>query len=172
MKERFKLKYNLDENLVNNLVKSKYLSLFERMSKKHDPKLVSSTTVVILPSLERDGINVSDFSEDQFSAIFDLVESQKIAKEAIPLILTKWSKNTNMNLDEVLGDLNLDKASNDVLEEFIDKLILQKKDFISEKKETAIAPLMGLVMKEFRGKISGKIINELLAKKLGAYLSG
>jgi len=46
------------------------------------------------------------------------------------------------------------------------KIILEKKDFILEKKERAISPLMGLCMKGFRGKVDGSLINKILDKKI------
>ncbi|HPC81318.1 MAG TPA: hypothetical protein PL165_05630, partial [Methanofastidiosum sp.] len=35
-----------------------------------------------------------------------------------------------------------------------------------EKKERAISPLMGLCMKELRGKVDGSLINKILEKKI------
>ena len=58
------------------------------------------------------------------------------------------------------------------LEAAIDKVIESKMDFIKEKGMNSVGPLMGVVMKEFRGKVSGqeisRILKEKIAKKLGA----
>jgi glutamyl-tRNA(Gln) amidotransferase subunit E len=34
----------------------------------------------------------------------------------------------------------------------------------------AVGPLMGIVMKEIRGKVDGKILNELLKQKVNEYI--
>jgi glutamyl-tRNA(Gln) amidotransferase subunit E len=47
-----------------------------------------------------------------------------------------------------------------------------KRDFIREKGARAVGPLMGVVMKELRGKVDGKLINELVAKKVNEVLNG
>ena len=50
--------------------------------------------------------------------------------------------------------------------EFISKLINEKLDFVKERGMGAIGPLMGPVMSEFRGKMDGSRINELLIKEI------
>lgn len=52
------------------------------------------------------------------------------------------------------------------LDSFIEDLVEEKKDFIQEKGEHAFKPLMGIVMKEFRGKVDGKEIAEKLNKAI------
>ncbi|RLI83603.1 hypothetical protein DRP07_03190, partial [Archaeoglobales archaeon] len=51
-------------------------------------------------------------------------------------------------------------------------LLLEKKDFIADKREKSFKPLMGLVMKEFRGKVDGKVIAELLQNKIREFVEG
>ena len=52
------------------------------------------------------------------------------------------------------------------VEEFIDLLIKEKNEFVKERGMEAIGPLMGPVMSEFRGKMDGAKINELLIRKI------
>ena len=169
--KRFKAKYKLDDDLIKKLKKSKHLTLFEQLSETYEPKLVATTLVNVLPGLMREGVNISFFTDTHFRAIFDLIDKKKIAKEAVSDILSKWSKNINMTLDEVLDQLKLTTTSEDTLDTFIDSVISQKKDLIEDKGEKALSALMGIVMKAFRGKVSGKKINDLLRQKLAQYLS-
>ena len=53
------------------------------------------------------------------------------------------------------------------LETAVDKLIEEKMDFIKAKGLNAVGPLMGIVMKEFRGKVSGEEVSGLLKEKIG-----
>ncbi len=166
--KRFKAQYNLDSDLVNKLIKSKYLNLFEKLTKNHNPKIVASTLVNILPSLQRDGLDISKFREEHFREIFELIDSEKIAKEALSDIIKIWSENIDLDISEVLDKLNLsDKSEN--LDKFIDELISKKKDLIAKKGKRALSPLMGIVMKEYRGKVSGKKVSQLLQKMISQY---
>ncbi len=51
-------------------------------------------------------------------------------------------------------------------EAVIDRILAEKRDFVLDKKDRAIAPLMGLVMKELRGKTDGKILSDMLSEKV------
>jgi Glu-tRNA(Gln) amidotransferase subunit E-like FAD-binding protein len=39
-------------------------------------------------------------------------------------------------------------------------------DLVKERGERVVVTLMGIAMKEVRGKFSGKIVNDLLSKKI------
>ena len=51
-----------------------------------------------------------------------------------------------------------------VVSSIIDKS--KNQEIIKNQKERAMGPLMGIVMKELRGKASGEIINKLLLKNI------
>jgi glutamyl-tRNA(Gln) amidotransferase subunit E len=46
-----------------------------------------------------------------------------------------------------------------------------KVDLVKSKGERAVAPLMGLVMKELRGKADGSIVSAILKKEIQNILS-
>jgi glutamyl-tRNA(Gln) amidotransferase subunit E len=50
--------------------------------------------------------------------------------------------------------------------QLIAKVIEERKEFIKSEGMRAFSPLMGVVMKELRGKIDGKVIAELVKKEL------
>ena len=48
----------------------------------------------------------------------------------------------------------------------LDKIIQNNMDLVKERGEHAVVTLMGIAMKEVRGKASGKMVNDLLRKKV------
>ena len=62
------------------------------------------------------------------------------------------------NSIETLDDFKLDKI--------IEKIINDNKEIIQNQKERAVGPLMGIAMKDLRGKASGEMINNILLKKI------
>ena len=52
------------------------------------------------------------------------------------------------------------------LNKILDKTIQNNMDLVKERGEYAVVTLMGIVMKEVRGKASGKMVNDLLRKKV------
>ena len=58
---------------------------------------------------------------------------------------------------------------NKLLEENIEKIINDNIDIVKKDGMRSLSSLMGIVMKEVRGKASGKTVNELLTKKIKEY---
>jgi glutamyl-tRNA(Gln) amidotransferase subunit E len=54
----------------------------------------------------------------------------------------------------------------DELDETLDKIIQNNMDLVKERGERAVVTLMGIAMKEVRGRYSGQLVNELLRKKV------
>jgi glutamyl-tRNA(Gln) amidotransferase subunit E len=52
------------------------------------------------------------------------------------------------------------------LNRILDKIIQNNMDLVKKLGDKAITTLMGIAMKEVRGKASGKMINDLLRKKI------
>ena len=90
--------------------------------------------------------------------IINLLKENKIAKEGVEIALIQNSKGEKIELKSE----NIESE----VEEFIDVLIKEKIDFVKERGMEAIGPLMGPVMSEFRGKMDGAKINELLISKI------
>ena len=61
---------------------------------------------------------------------------------------------------------NTDVSSMDEVElnEILDKIIRNNMELVKERGEHAVVTLMGIAMKEVRGKASGKMVNDLLHK--------
>jgi glutamyl-tRNA(Gln) amidotransferase subunit E len=144
--------------------------LFEELVRDgHSPPLVVRILEMVLPSLEKEGINVISITDKHFKMVFNLLKSGKIAKEGIDEVLKVIAERpdiTESDLNEIVSGVDVTE-----IEKFIKKLVQSKEEFIRDRKERAFSPLMGLVMKEFRGKVDGKVISELLRKEIQTLLN-
>jgi glutamyl-tRNA(Gln) amidotransferase subunit E len=52
------------------------------------------------------------------------------------------------------------------LEAIVDNVVQSQLDFIKAKGAGAVGPLMGVVMKQVRGKADGRLVNEVLRAKI------
>jgi glutamyl-tRNA(Gln) amidotransferase subunit E len=52
------------------------------------------------------------------------------------------------------------------LKAIVDEVVKSQLDFIKARGVGAIGPLMGVVMKEVRGKADGRLVNEVLRAKV------
>ena len=80
-----------------------------------------------------------------------------ISKEAIP--------------DYLRGKFKVERVTVDDLRKRISEIIYERRDYVDKQRFKAIKGLMGIVMKEFRGKIDGKIVYKVLEEELKKYLN-
>ena len=66
---------------------------------------------------------------------------------------------------------SLRAVSRQDLESIIHKIIEDRSDFVLQKGQAALGPLMGVVMSEVRGSVDGKIVSEILKKEIAATLA-
>ena len=109
-----------------------------------------------LPNLESEK-NVI-IGKETITQVLNLAKDDKIAKEGIESALLQASKGKEIELKNE----NIEAE----VREFISNLINEKLDFVKERGMGAIGPLMGPVMSEFRGKMDGSKIKELLIKEI------
>ena len=76
-----------------------------------------------------------------------------------------------LSVERAIEEIGLGVSIRDV-ERFIEDTVALKRDFILEKGERAVGPLMGIVMAKYRGKVDGKEINRLLKTKVQQILRG
>jgi glutamyl-tRNA(Gln) amidotransferase subunit E len=165
---RLMREYKLNQKLVKQILDSEYGELFEVIVKESS---ISSTTVVAflteaMKALKRDGVQVDKISDNQIKEIFKHVGSGQLTKEAISDVAIWLSKHENASVDEAIVSLELKMISKEALEKIIEEVIEKNKDLIKERGAGVFDPLMGMVMKEVRGKASVQLVSEVLKKKL------
>lgn len=158
-----KLEKLIGKELAKQIIKSEYLQDFEELSIRFEPKLVARTFTVILKSVKRDGYDISRLSKEHFEKIFELVEKGSIAKESIEDILKKLCENPERDVEKVVKELGIKSVDKEEIEKIIDDILSKYPHLRKEKRFSAI---MGEAMKVLRGKVDGKIVAEIIKKKL------
>jgi len=121
--------------------------------------------------LMREGVELENLTEQHFIDIFRLLAEHAFAKEAIPDIMRFIASKPELSVERAIEEIGLRVSIRDV-ERFIEDTVALKRDFILEKGERAVGPLMGIVMAKYRGKVDGKEINRLLKTKVEQILKG
>jgi glutamyl-tRNA(Gln) amidotransferase subunit E len=179
--QRLKAKHSLNEKLAKQIVDSEYNSLFENIVKESG---VSATTVAVfltesLKALKRDGIQVENVSDEQVKSIFEHISSGELTKEAAPEVFAWLSKQKKPpprkgeisipqghRVWDAIDALGLKMLSPEELERFVDKVIAENHQSIEKLGKNAFGLVMGLVMKETRGKTSPEKVSQLVKQKL------
>jgi glutamyl-tRNA(Gln) amidotransferase subunit E len=165
---RLMKQYDLNEKLANQLLDSEYGVLFEDVVKESG---VAATTVAVfltetLKSLRRDGVEVENVGDGQIMAIFNGVGSGELVKEAVADVFVWLSKNEGKKLQDAVDALGLKMFSKAELTELIDRVIAENKKSVTEMGQKAFGMLMGVVMKEVRGKADPSVVTALLRERL------
>ncbi|VUT23581.1 MAG: Glutamyl-tRNA(Gln) amidotransferase subunit E [Candidatus Methanolliviera sp. GoM_asphalt] len=165
-KKRYMEGYSLNDDLAGLIAKSEKFKLFEEIMEKYDlpATLVVRALETTVQDLRRNRVKVDNLSKDHFVSVFKNLAEGKIAKEGIPEILRFFAEDPDRYIDEAIeriGKMDLSEA-----EEIIEEIVKEKLDLIKERGKGSFSPLMGVVMRKLRGKVDGKVVGEILRKKI------
>jgi len=162
---RYKKEYRIHEELARNIIQSGMAGLFEKAAKiLMDPALAASTLTSTLTYLRRESVPVEKLTEENLLEIFRALAHKKFSKEKLPDVLKAQAENPSLGIEKVL-----EKAGTEALQ--LEQLRHIVKDVVSTNQQALTLPnpekaLMGLVMERVRGKISGKIVAEVLKEEV------
>ncbi|MGY5148984.1 MAG: Glu-tRNA(Gln) amidotransferase subunit GatE [Candidatus Nitrosopumilus sp. bin_68KS] len=161
-------KYELNPQLSEQIFDSRYIELFEKIVKKIavNPTFVASILCSTITNLERNGLDSKLLTEENIVKSFQLLEEGKIAKESIEIIYGNIMSRKSQSIDEALKNASIEAIDEGKVEEIIIEIIEKNQEIVKNQKERSVGPLMGIVMKELRGKVSGEIVNNLLLKNI------
>ncbi len=164
--KRYVRDFSLPEDLATVIADSEYYALFEEFAGKVGATTVAKVLHIIPSELKKEGYDVEKLGEEDFRKVLELIAEGRIAKEGAEEAL-KMLTQEKLRKEEIAERIG--KAEN--LEEFIKKVIEDRKEFVLERGMGAFKPLMGVVMKEFRGKVDGKVVAEKLKAELERFLN-
>jgi glutamyl-tRNA(Gln) amidotransferase subunit E len=166
--KRLMEEYKLNQKLAKQIFDSEHLDIFEYLARetKVPATVIAVVLTEMLKALSRDGVGVEVVTNKQFRDIFWLIDSGKTAKESIPEIITWLASHKEASAIEALKSLGLGMISRKELEDLVDKTIEMNSEFIEQRGKGAFEPLMGMIMKESRGRVKAKLVNEILRKRL------
>jgi glutamyl-tRNA(Gln) amidotransferase subunit E len=167
--QRYAQEYAIDLAYATQLALSEKLPLFERaLAEGIKPKLAAFTILSTCTELRREGVAIEKIPDKDYLATWHAVENGRAAKEAIPVLFRGLASGSTF--EEVIRKL-APAVSYEELESIIKKIIADRSDFVIQKGNAALGPLMGLVMTEMRGSVDGKIVSEILTKEINATLA-
>ena len=95
----------------------------------------------------------------------------KITKESIEIIFEQIMSGKALTVEEAIQKASLSTFTEEELEKICDIIIEKNLHLIDSQETRSIGPLMGIVMKQTRGKASGEKVNLLLQKKIEEHLN-
>ena len=166
--ERLKKEHKLNQKLAKQILDSEYSELFETIVKESSvsPTTVAAFLTETLKALKRDSVDVNKVSENQIREIFRSIGIGELVKEAIQDVFIWLSKHEGATVKETINALNLKTISESEVKTLVDKTISENKSLIQERGKESLGALMGIIMKNSRGKISAALVSKILKERL------
>jgi glutamyl-tRNA(Gln) amidotransferase subunit E len=111
-------------------------------------------------------VSVDRLKQERILDVFKLVRCKTISKEGVPVVLRLLAEDDSKTADEAAIELGYVMLSVQELEAIVDLVVQSQLGLIKAKGAGAIGPLMGVVMKQVRGKADGRLVNEVLQAKV------
>ena len=160
--------YNLSEDLSSQLVRRLLADRFEELMAKLkvDSTTVASVLVSDRRDLRREGVDVSIFTNEKLTETFKLLEDNKISKDALKDLMLAVSKKPEEPVEKIAEEENLTLLSEDEVRAIIHDIVSGQENMVKERQMGAMGPLMGMSMKQLKGKADGSLVNKIVREEI------
>jgi len=168
---RFVKEYGVNREQAEAIINGAYEDEFELLAGAFgNAQVVARIYLNTFPELEKAGLSPAWLHVDSVKDVMSLFSKGVFAKEAIPEVLSWMLKNEVTDAQKAVDALGLGGTDEAAVREICARVVREREGFIRDRKEAALGPLMGIVMKELRGKADGKLISETLREMIGRLL--
>jgi glutamyl-tRNA(Gln) amidotransferase subunit E len=169
-KERIIKEYGLSDDLAGQLVRRNKVEDFEEILSELDVDrtVVGSLLAYSIRELKRDGHHVEKLDLQTIKDALKLLEDGKISKDALADIISHVADH-DMTPYEAAQSLNLIMLSEGDVGKIIADIVSKNESMVKERGMGAMGPLMGMAMKDLKGKADGKLVNSLLRENILKY---
>lgn len=165
---RFMKEFGLTREVARQMAYSERRSAFEEViASGIKPALAERAFNSTLRELSREGILITRIADDDIKTILCAINSGDIAKEALSPILSALAEGKK---PEEACEIAAPKVTENELTLIIERIVTERSDFIRERGNAATGPIMGVVMKEVRGSVDGKVVNQILRESISRVL--
>jgi len=166
--KRFEREYGLNAEQAKVMAASPSYPLFEEIVQNYpvSPSIVVRTLETIPIELARAAVPVSNLIDRHYVESLAIMAQGRVAKEGLTHLLRALAEHPEMTADEAAATAGLAGVDETEVENAVRAIVASKADLVRSKGERAAAPLMGLVMKELRGKADGGMVSAILKKEI------
>ncbi|HWQ68082.1 MAG TPA: Glu-tRNA(Gln) amidotransferase subunit GatE [Methanospirillum sp.] len=158
--ERYMKDYMLTREVARQLAYSPRSGAFEEaVAAGIKPSLAERAFNSTLREVSRDGSKVDSIPDESIRSMLDAVVSGKAAKEAVPDILVALAAGQSLTQALETAAPSVSTADLDLI---VSRIVSERAEFVRERGPAASGPLMGIVMKEVRGSVDGKMVSQAL----------
>jgi len=164
--------YELNPQLALQVFDSEYLDLFESICKdgRTSPNFAASVLCGTITNLERRGLDPKALKNSEIAKAFSLLADGRIAKESLEILFESIMGGKSSSIEDAIEKNSMGTLADSELGAILDEVVASNAGIIEQQGERAIGPLMGIAMKNLRGKVDGQRINRMLESKIRSRL--
>ncbi|WP_456450665.1 Glu-tRNA(Gln) amidotransferase subunit GatE [Palaeococcus sp. (in: euryarchaeotes)] len=164
--ERYVREFKIDRSLAETLVNDERDELFEELIERGvKPSLAASILIVVLKGLKKE-VPIENITDEHIKEAFELLIENRIAKEAFEEIFKELAVHPEKSAIQVAEEKGLTLLSEAEVERIVEEIVQQNIEIIKAKGMGAMGMIMGRAMAKLRGKADGKLVNQLVRKKI------
>jgi glutamyl-tRNA(Gln) amidotransferase subunit E len=165
--------FNLSSQLADKMKLNNFAPIFEKIVSEYkiNPTTLSVFLLEDLIKASREGVlDLDDINDSLLISFFKTKDLfNRINKNKLLDVFIEYLKNP-LDLERIIQENKKEDLSKDVLNNIIDQVIEDNKDFILKQKERSLGLLMGRVMSKTENKYDGKIISQTIKERLDLFL--
>ncbi|MGL4669664.1 MAG: Glu-tRNA(Gln) amidotransferase subunit GatE [Methanobacteriaceae archaeon] len=176
-KARILKEYNLSEDLANQLVRRNQTDIFEEIiaifnenNKPCDVVVLASLLAYSLQEIKREGLDISKLSQELVMDCLNLVANGEVSKDAPKAILTcileEDANGNTVSPKDAAIKLKLISMSEGEVKSIISSIVAKNVEMVKDREMGAMGPLMGMSMKELKGRADGQLVNKILKNEI------
>ncbi len=155
-------KMGLSEKMVEDLVRSRYVFLFDDLVERGvEPKLAATVVLTKFPYWRREGIDVDAVPEDAWAELLSKYEKQ-YPKGALDDVVRLVAE--GKGVEEAIDELGVRMLSEEETRKLVEEVL---EEFRATGKEPKFGAVVGEVIKRSGGRASGKVVSRILKEILG-----
>lgn len=162
--EEYSLSDDLATQLVKNLVADRFEAILESVDVDATP--VASLLAYDLKDLKRDGYEIGILTNDHLTGIFTLLADEKIAKDSISKLTIAVIEDPTAEIEALAESNKLILLSEEKVQEIIAEIVENNAEMVKQRQMGAMGPLMGMSMKQLKGKADGSIVNKIVKEEI------
>ena len=158
----------MSEDLATQLVKRQEADMFEDILADVDVDAtpVASLLAYDLREIKREGHDINILNSDHFKGIFTLLADGKIAKDSVRKLAIETIKTPETDIAEIAEKNNLTMLSDEDVIKIISEIVANNEGMVKERQMGAMGPLMGMCMKQLKGKADGGLVNKIVHEEI------
>ena len=168
--ERLITRYGLSRELALEVIADVRLDLIEKLIARYEgklqPSVIASIFIVTLRGVKGKGVDVEAIDDSRLEELVNLIAEGVLAKEAAEAVIEEIARNPGEPVAKIVERMGIQRVTVEQAESIVEEVVKANIEEIRRKGVKAHSYIMGRVMEKLRGRIDGKIVSDIVRRKI------